>query len=333
MRKTLPFLLLAGLAALWSCKSSKEELLPETPASYFTLESGKYIIYRLDSMVFTNSGRNTEWHSYQERHLVDSLVTDGLGRPAWRVFRSIRNAAGSSPWQQAGTFLVTVSNAGYELTEDNMRTLRLINPVRTGMTWKGNRYLGSEPYSTLFNFNNDDNIADWDYTVTGIDEEVTLNGQTYNGVATVDQVNESILPDTVNVVNDSVRTPPASKLIWIRGNATGPITIVPAPNPSQGRELSVYNFSNRPAELNGIVTPVDRGRNYEYYNGSWTYLGGVDTTTQILPFGFRSFGREQYARGLGLVSQEYVLYEFQPNPNGTPYSIGFGVKRTILAHN
>ncbi|RYD88298.1 MAG: hypothetical protein EOP50_19325 [Sphingobacteriales bacterium] len=95
----------------------------------------------------------------------------------------------------------------------------------------------------------------------------------------------------------------------------------------------MYNFSTQPAVLNSITTNPAYGRNYEYYNGAWDYGGGVDTTTQILPFGFRSYGHEQYARGIGLITQELELFEFQPNPGGTPYTIGFGVKRTILEHN
>jgi hypothetical protein len=27
------------------------------------------------------------------------------------------------------------------------------------------------------------------------------------------------------------------------------------------------------------------------------------------------------------------LWEYQPNPNGTPYRTGFGIKRTIIDHN
>ncbi|GAB4091208.1 hypothetical protein [Flaviaesturariibacter terrae] len=334
MRKLVPFLLVAALpASFLACKSSKEELLPETPAGFVSLQPGKYIIYRLDSTVYTNSGRNTEWHSYQERHLVDTAVTDGLGRPSWRIFRSLRNVSGNGPWQPAGTYLVTLTNGTYEVQEDNLRTIRLATPLREGASWKGNRFLAQEPYSALYNFNNDDNIADWDYTVSSVDQEVTVNGQTYPGVASIDIINEQILPDTLTVAGNSVTVPPDSKLVWLRGNASAPITIVPPQNPVQGRELSVYNFSNQPAVLNNIATPNGFGRNYEFHNGAWTWYNGEDTTTQILPFGFRSFARDQYARGVGLITQEYTLYEFQPNPNGTPYSIGFGVKRTILEHN
>ncbi|MDB5196616.1 MAG: hypothetical protein JWP88_987, partial [Flaviaesturariibacter sp.] len=55
--------------------------------------------------------------------------------------------------------------------------------------------------------------------------------------------------------------------------------------------------------------------------------------TSVSAFASRSFARDKIAKGIGLISQEYILWEYQPNPNGTPYKIGFGVKRTILDHN
>ena len=50
-------------------------------------------------------------------------------------------------------------------------------------------------------------------------------------------------------------------------------------------------------------------------------------------FGSRTFSREQYAKNIGLVYQELILWEYQPNPNGTPFKVGFGVKRSIIDHN
>ncbi|RYY59464.1 MAG: hypothetical protein EOO12_16210, partial [Chitinophagaceae bacterium] len=263
--------------------------------------------------MYTNSGRTTEWHSYQERHLVDTIVTDALGRPAWRIFRSLRALNGSGAWMPAGTFVATVTAGTYELQEDNMRSIRLSTPVREGATWRGNRFLGADPYNNLYAFDNDNNIADWDFTVTGVNQDLTVNGKTYSGVASVDIVNEQLLPDTIDVSGSSVQIPTGSKLVWLRGNSTAnTITLTPPVTPPPGRLLSVYNFTNRPVVLNGIETLPTLGRNYEYYNNSWTYGNGEDTTTAYLPFGFRSFAREQYARGVGLIAQEYVLYEFQP---------------------
>jgi len=40
------------------------------------LQPGKYITYRLDSLVFTNFGKNTEIHKYQMKHEIDAELVD-----------------------------------------------------------------------------------------------------------------------------------------------------------------------------------------------------------------------------------------------------------------
>lgn len=335
MRKTLPFLLLAALpASFLACKSSREDLQPAAPADYVQLKAGNYIIYRLDSTVFTNSGRTIEFHSYQERQLIDSPVTDAQGRPSWRVYRSLRDVSGNGPWSPAGTMLFTLTNGTYEVQEDNMRTLRLVSPVLLGTTWHGNQFVGPDPYQALLGqFDLDDDITQWNYTVSALKEDVTVNGKPYSGVATINIVDDKLLPDTLDVQNNSVQIPQGSKLVWLRGNATGSITLRPPATPPPGQQVSVFNHANQSAVLNGIQVPPTYGRNYEYVNNAWTYGSGTDTLFQYPPFGYRTYARDQYARGIGLITQDYILYQFDPNPGGTPFTKGFGVKRTILEHN
>jgi len=97
------FLLTAVISSLLlsSC-NEKEDFVTDKLQDYFILAPGKYITYRLDSMVFTNFGRTTEIHRYQVRDVVDMQVTDNLGRPAWGVYRYIRDSAGKQAWQPAG---------------------------------------------------------------------------------------------------------------------------------------------------------------------------------------------------------------------------------------
>ena len=48
----------------------------------------------------------------------------------------------------------------------------------------------------------------------------------------------------------------------------------------------------------------------------------------------RTFSEDKYAKGIGLVYQELVMMERNPNVGGgDPFKIGFGVKRTMLEHN
>src|SRR5687767_13935146 len=129
---------------LTSC-SEKEEFTSEPINDYFLLTPGKYISYRLDSLVFTNFGRTIETHRYQVKEQVDALITDNLGRPSYRVFRYLRDSLGLTPWQPSGTYFITPLADQVEVVEDNLRFIKLHMPLRENFSWKGNRYLPSEP--------------------------------------------------------------------------------------------------------------------------------------------------------------------------------------------
>ena len=131
------------------------------------LQAGKYITYRVDSTVFLNFGRVTEIHKYQVKHVVDSLITDNLGRPSFRIFTYISDSAGTQPWQPNGSYFITVLDDQVEVIENNMRVIKIHTPVRDGNKWKGNTYLASDPYGSEYNFSNDDNMSDWDFYFDG----------------------------------------------------------------------------------------------------------------------------------------------------------------------
>ena len=245
--------LVTSALLLLSCGKETETVQTEDPAAYLPLQPGKFITYRLDSTVFTSFGRKEERHAYQEKHVVDAAIKDNNERPSYRVIRYLRDSTGNGTWLPAGTYMITPTPAGMEVVENNLRTLRLIRPLRAQTTWKGNRYLPAEPYAGGYNFSNDDNMSEWDFVVDRVDETVLVNGKDIPGVLTVISANESF-----NV----------------------PVT-----------DASAYAA--------------------------------------------RTWAVDQYAKGIGLVFQELVLWEYQPNTGGTggPYKVGFGVKRTMIDHN
>jgi hypothetical protein len=193
--------LIFSCVLLFSCKKETEEFSTEAISDYAPLAVGKYIIYRTDSTVFTNFGRTTEIHSYQEKDIIDAQVSDGLGRPSYRVFRFLRDTAATQQWVPGGTYFITPLNNTLEIIDDNLRFVKLVLPIKKDNTWKGNRFLPDEAYSTLFSFNNDFDMASWDYTLSSTGETLVLNGKTINDVITVDGINE--------VINVPVTTPSA----------------------------------------------------------------------------------------------------------------------------
>lgn len=255
MRSLILHLGLIILSAIFlsSCSEKEEFETASINDFYIPLQPGKYITYRLDSLVFPNFGRNTAVHKYQEKHIIDALITDNLGRPSYRVYRYIRDSAGTQDWSVSGTYYITPLNDQIELIDDNMRVIKLHMPLNEGFQWKGNKYLFDNPYGGLFNFSNDDNMNDWDFVYDDYSSSFTYQTKTYSDVWTVEQADEAYN-----------------------------IPIV---------DLSAYAAKSRSVE--------------------------------------------KYAKGIGLVFQQYELWEYQPNPGGTggPFKTGFGVTRWMIDHN
>ena len=184
------FLAIILAFSLYSCNKKTEEYISDSLTDYMPLAVGKFIIYRLDSTVFTQFGRTTEIHKYQVKHQVDALITDNLGRPAYRVFRYIRDSAGLQAWLPNGSYAITILDNKVEVTDDNLRVIKLQLPFRDAFSWKGNRYLPSDPYGSMFNFSNDDNMADWDFVYAG-PSSFTYRSINYSDVYSVEQIDES----------------------------------------------------------------------------------------------------------------------------------------------
>lgn len=57
--------------------------------------------------------------------------------------------------------------------------------------------------------------------------------------------------------------------------------------------------------------------------------------TDIRSYGSRTLATEKYAKAIGLVSRDYIIWEYQPNisGNGGGYKIGFGIKMWMIDHN
>jgi hypothetical protein len=187
-------LLAVAIFTLFSC-NKKEVYDTDKLSDYIPLTPGKYITYRLDSMVFRVFGTVTEIHKYQVKHVIDAQIPDNLGRPSYRVFVYIRDSAGLQPWQPSGnTYFITPLEDRVEVVENNLRFIKIHAPVKDGYSWKGNSFLPSVvkgPYDPFFSFNNDDNMYDWDYYYDGNPSSFSYQGFNYTNVQTVEEADES----------------------------------------------------------------------------------------------------------------------------------------------
>ncbi len=143
--------------------------------SYLALQPGKTITYRLDSTNFLFFGTIDSVSTYYVQDVVDTLITDNLGRPSWRIFRYITDTAYSQPWANLETYFITPTVQTVEVVENNLRFIKLSLPLSNGFSWPGNTYIdtNNSDTSALFDasyFNG------WNYSYDSI-------GSPYNVIA------------------------------------------------------------------------------------------------------------------------------------------------------
>ncbi|MFV0606119.1 MAG: hypothetical protein ACK5NK_09785 [Niabella sp.] len=186
------FILIAIVSlSLTACEQTTEDFVTETYESYYPLQVGKYITYRLDSLVFVQSGSVPETHRYMVKHTISAEITDASGRKAFLVNKLINNENGSGPWLENGNYTVTPLADQVEVNEDNLRVIKLHNPFKLGFGWKGNAYLPTSPYRPAYDMDAGSEMNTWTFSYSN-NNDTTVNGHQYQNVWTVLQ-NEFVL--------------------------------------------------------------------------------------------------------------------------------------------
>lgn len=186
MKKILFFISVATACLLAACSKKTEELDLGNVADYNLQKPGKYVVYKLDSLVYINFGQKDTTISYQVKDSVAAQITDNLGRTAYRIFRFIRKEA-TDAWQPNNTFMTVPTSNGVEFIENNLRYLKLRQPLRYGFSWKGNTYIDTYSLNSEFKY-----LDDWDYFYETVNEPITLGTLTVDSTITVNQRDEII---------------------------------------------------------------------------------------------------------------------------------------------
>jgi hypothetical protein len=173
-----------------SCEKKSETYASDEIGQYYSMQVGKFIRYRLDSMTFTAFGVRDTTIYYQAKDVVEAAITDNSGRPGWRVVRYLRDTLGMKPWTPNITYQVTPTREALEVVEENFRFEKMKLPVKDGFTWKGNRYINLNSPDPNWNY---DFLFDWDYTYenAGLPFPV-FNGQMIQNTITVNQIDETL---------------------------------------------------------------------------------------------------------------------------------------------
>ncbi len=174
------------LLFLVACKRTTETLETMSLSDLLPASKGKFITYRVDSLVFDNNTPVTK--RYQFKHSFDSLATDNLNRPMWIVNTFINDSLASGPWIQRGQYTITLLDKQAEVNENNLRVIKVKLPVKENFTWPGNIFLPDRPYNS---YGTNFSIDLWDFIYTSVSSSEKIGPFNLTDVTTIIQADES----------------------------------------------------------------------------------------------------------------------------------------------
>ncbi len=180
--------IVVALTTIYSCKKETATYTSDAISDYVNLQTGKYITYRLDSLLFINYGTMDTVISYQAKDVIDSPFTDNLGRPSWRVIRYLSDTAASKAWVPALTYMITPTRETMEVMENNLRYIKLTLPITNGFSWQGNSYIDTRPINPDLVY-----LAGWNYTYDSVGDSYSVLAGTIPNTLIVQQMNETDL--------------------------------------------------------------------------------------------------------------------------------------------
>jgi hypothetical protein len=172
----VPFLILI----MAGCNKSNP-LVTDTPADYYPMHVGNYIIYRMDSLKFVNVGSQDSVVSYLAKEVVEDSISDNLGRPSYRVTRYLSDTTGTAPWVPSIAYMVTPLKTSVEVVENNLRFIKVVTPVQDDISWLGNAYIDTKsddsqvPYMDGWNYTYANTGLPFDVLAGTIPQAVIVN--------------------------------------------------------------------------------------------------------------------------------------------------------------
>lgn len=169
-KRTQFLFILVLLLLTISCKKETESVTFDFGYSYFPDDSGTYVIYKVDSVLYNDFDplnlKRSSTHYLKE--VITEQFTDNLGRTARKVERFVADSL-DKPWIPFNVWYLVKNKTNAEKVEDNIRYIKITFPVSVGNTWRGNKYneLNHFPFVDLkFTTTN----FDWNYEVKSINE-------------------------------------------------------------------------------------------------------------------------------------------------------------------
>lgn len=176
---------------LFACTRTVEEL-PNLDTTYYPLETGKYRIYAIDSVVYNDFEERVDTNTYFLKEEIGETETDNLGKIYYRINRYTRVDTVGAPWIFDAVWAAQVVDHYAYSIENNQRYLNLVFPIKLDKDWDGLVYIRRDTTISIPG-GSIDVYKDWgNFKIIGLDETSIIDGISYDSVVTIlraDKVN------------------------------------------------------------------------------------------------------------------------------------------------
>ena len=155
-------------------------------SEYFPLETGNTWIYEVDSIIYDNNGTKIDTFSHIVKEFISGTFEDNNGNTNYIIERY--NKSGND-WNLTDAWAAYINDKQAVRNEDNLIFIKLVFPIKKDITWDGNAYFDSE--NTIIRIAGEPikMYEYWSYRYISTGEAEDIGENSYDDVATVEQVN------------------------------------------------------------------------------------------------------------------------------------------------
>lgn len=178
------FIFLSAIICAFSCKKDTNTKTVDFSYTYFPLEEGHFVTYKVDSISyndFFNPVLVTKSTFYIKEVVADEFV-DLQGRKSRRIER-FKKINLNDDWQVYNVYYATITATTAEKIEENQRFIKLIFPIAEEKQWLGNNFIN--PINELLYLKN------WNYTMSNIHQPKSIGALSFDSTLVVLQQYDS----------------------------------------------------------------------------------------------------------------------------------------------
>lgn len=186
-------LFFCGILCFHSCTEKTEAGdLNAFGYSFYPVAKGKSWVYTSDSIIYSSGGTRIDTvRSFIKEEIVDTFVNEERNT-VFKIDRFFRRQV-SDPWLRINSWTTFKDQTRAIRTEENLKFVKLVFPVKTGLRWDGNVFVDKNIKISVAG-ESLEAYKNWKYRMEDIAFKYNFAGQTINAIK-VNLVDDSSIID------------------------------------------------------------------------------------------------------------------------------------------